>query len=430
MEKHKLSQVHWIKDVNPNVEANIGFTETYVDPLGVRAEFEGWVAVVNKDESQKLTTLVDNAVNLIAELPWPKEFEKDEFKKPDFTSLEVVAFGCSGTPVGICLPNYDDIKQKFGYKNVNLGNSYVTANPKNIRFVAEEDFDDYLKYFKESLFLVVALHELLGHGSGKLLKEDESGELNFPSDLKDPFTNENIAGYYKAKETYESRFESLHSPYEECRADSVAYYLSCYDEPLKILFPGREAEWQKILEMSWLDIVITGIKGLEYYNQEEGKWMQAHVNASYVIMKVLIEAGEDFVKIELCKKEGKDYVIGRIDKSKIKTVGKEAIGKFLKKLHVFRSMGDYSRGKELFEYYSKVEPDMLKIREIVLAYKVPRRIELQGNLNKQTDDKIKYVGYEKTLEGVIQSFVERYDCAFDEDMYNYWKSCKDLYNPL
>ena len=62
------------------------------------------------------------------------------------------------------------------------------------------------------------------------------------------FTNENIADYYKAKETYESRFESLHSPYEECRADSVAYYLSYYDEPLKILFPRREAEWQKILE--------------------------------------------------------------------------------------------------------------------------------------------------------------------------------------
>jgi len=104
----------------------MGWVERYVDPTNSRAVWDGWVAVVDKARSAKFEALVNNADNVLSNMPWSKNLEKDKFHAPDFTSLNIVTFGGDQLPKGINIPNYNDIRENEGFKNVIFESSKPT----------------------------------------------------------------------------------------------------------------------------------------------------------------------------------------------------------------------------------------------------------------------------------------------------------------
>lgn len=116
----------------------MGWIETYIDPENTRGYFEGWTSIVDKERSKKFNGLVTNSEKIIPLLPWPKEMEKDSFLAPDFTTLEIIGFATVSCPLGINIPNYDDIRETDGFKNVFLNNSLGSYQSSTVEFATEE----------------------------------------------------------------------------------------------------------------------------------------------------------------------------------------------------------------------------------------------------------------------------------------------------
>ncbi|MGH0146334.1 UNVERIFIED_CONTAM: hypothetical protein FKN15_008073, partial [Acipenser sinensis] len=302
IDAHKEGSRYWIKDKGPIVESYIGFIESYRDPFGSRGEFED-----------------------------------------------------------------DDIRQTDGFKNVSLGNVLAVAyatKKEQITFLQEEDKDLYVAWKGPSFEVQVGLHELLGHGSGKLFVQ--------------------ISSWYKGSETWDSKFSTIASSYEECRAECVGLYL-CPNSHVLSIFGHEGTDADDLVYVNWLAMVRAGLLGLEFYTPESQSWRQAHMQARFVILRVLLEAGEGLVTLRhTTGADGRPDAIISLDRSKIRSVGQPAIARFLCRLQVHKSTADVEGGRALYERYSPSvtasEPEnFLKLRDTVLLRKETRKMFVQAN---------------------------------------------------
>ncbi|KAF2428880.1 dipeptidyl-peptidase III [Tothia fuscella] len=414
LEAYKESQRFWIRDKGPMVESDIGFVETYRDPHGIRGEWEGFVAMVNKERTKAFGKLVEAAPELIPKLPWGAEFEKDKFSSPDFTSLEVLTFAGSGIPAGINIPNYDDIRQTEGFKNVSLGNVLGAKGPNEpIPFIKDSDLEVYQKYRDEAFEVQVGLHELLGHGCGKLLQEVKEGEYNF--DIKNPpvspIDGKPVSTWYKPGQTWGSVFGSTAASYEECRAECVAMALSCDFGILSIFGIGDGSEDINgppgdLLYASYLSMARAGIAALQFWDPNARKWGQAHMQARFSILRTFLDAGEEFCKLDYSANDASDLTI-KLNRNKIISMGRPAVEKYLQKLHIYKATADVEAGIKLYNDITHVDEFFAeKVRPVVLAKQRPRKVFVQANTVVEGGRAV-LREYEPNAEGMIRSYADR-----------------------
>ncbi|KAG6866907.1 hypothetical protein C0991_003822 [Blastosporella zonata] len=411
IQAHKDASKHWVKDVGPVVESYIGvrgvahrsqshlmiakiqFIETYVDPYGARAEWEGFTAIVNKQLSAKYETLVNNAPEYIKVLPWGPDFEVEVFRKPDFTALEVVSFATGGIPAGINIPNYYDIRESLGFKNVSLANILAAKAPnEELTFIHPDDVDLYNAWDSRAFELQVANHELLGHGSGKLFEERADGTKNFdPAKVINPLTGKPISSWYKPGQTPGSVLGEVSSSMEECRAETYTDQQSIED----------------IQYITFLLMARAGLRALEYYDPATQKHGQAHMQARLGITQHLITSGIARLE-EVRSADGKlENLYVRVDREKVLKEGKDAAGTLLISLQVYKSTADGVGAREFYNNLTKPLPGWEgDIRDLVLRKKQPRKIFVQPN-TQIINGEVILKEYPLTPAGVIESFIER-----------------------
>ncbi|KAH6918593.1 dipeptidyl peptidase III [Coprinopsis sp. MPI-PUGE-AT-0042] len=409
IQDHKDGSKAWVRDVGPVVESYIGFIETYVDPAGARAEWEGFTAVVNKQLSAKYETLVAKAPELIQDLPWGKDFEVDVFRKPDFTALEILTFATGGIPAGINIPNYYDIRESTGFKNVSLANILAAKAPnEELTFIHPDDVKLYNDWDSRAFELQVANHELLGHGSGKLFEEHADGTKNFdPEKVINPLTGKPITSWYKPGQTPGSVLGEVSSSMEECRAEAVALYLASNPEILTIFKYTEKEDIENIQYITYLLMARAGLRALEFYDPGNKKHGQAHMQARLGITQHLINSGIARLE-EIRDADGHlENAYVRVDREKVLSHGKEASGKLLVELQVRKSTADGAGAREYYTNLTKPTDHWAgEIRDLVLKKKLPRKLFVQPN-TFIVNGEVQLKEYALDPAGLIQSCIER-----------------------
>ena len=342
----------WVKDLDSRVDFVNGFTESYGDPLGMKAS---WESIVNFKDlvSTKRTELIsDNAQWFEDHSPVDKRFKKEEVKGVSakvITAAIVAGDLYPATALGINLPNSNWIRSVHGSKSVTIGNftdAYNKAahgNGFSDEFVYSEVEKGYLeKYGDLTGDLHTDLHECLGHGSGQLLPGVD------PDALK-----------------------AYGSTIEEARADLFGlYYLP--DAKLQELGLTPDADAYKAEYYSYMmNGLMTQLVRIELGNNVE----EAHMRNRQLIAKWAFEKGEADKVVELVKKEGKTYVKVN-DYAKLR----ELFGQLLGEIQRIKSEGDFEAARQMVEAYAvKVDPELHK--EVLARYEKLNLAPYKGFVN-------------------------------------------------
>ena len=342
----------WVQDIDSDIDFINGFTETYGDPLGMKASWESTVNFVNKEATKRTKIISDNAQWFEDNSPTDSRFKKKEVKGVSAKVITVAMLGGDcypATPIGINLPNSNWIREQYGSKSVTIENiteAYDKASQGN-GFSEEFIWSDVEREWRKKYGfatdnLHTDLHECLGHGSGILL----------------PGVDPDGLGAYS-------------STLEETRADLFAlYYLG--DKKLVELGLLENADAYKI---EYYKYMMNGLM-TQLVRVQPGKDVEeAHMRNRQLIAQWVYEKGKTQQTVTIQKRDGKTYVVIK-DYEKLRLL----FGELLKEIQRIKSEGDFQAGKQLVEKYA-IKVDRSLHDEVLARYKLLNLAPYKGFVN-------------------------------------------------
>ncbi len=379
--------IQWLKDTESLVDFVNGFTETYGDPLGMKASWESIVNFKDIAATERAHQLAVNAQWFENNSPVDARFKKKEVK--GISAKVITAAILAGdlypsTAIGINLPNSDWVRRDFGSKSVtisNLTSAYAKAahgSGMDKEFIIDEPTRQLvLKYGDRCDDLHTDLHECLGHGSGQLLPGTD------PDSLK-----------------------SYGSTIEEARADLFAlYYLA--DPKLVELGLTPNMDSHKASYYSYIQNgALTQLVRIKPGNTIE----EAHMRNRALIAHWVLEQAKSQKTakpcVELVKQKGKTFV--RVnDYAEMRNL----FGNLLAEIQRIKSEGDYEGARKLVETYG-VQVDTKVHKEILERYARLKLSPYKGFINPV------YQAV-RDAQGNITDVTISYDEAFDAQNLRY-----------
>ena len=380
----------WVKDLNSRIDVVNGFTESYGDPLGMKASWESLVNFKDLAATQRTEIISSNAQWFEDHSPVEAQFKKSEVKGVSakvITAAILAGYLYPATAIGINLPNANWIRAHHGSKSVTIGNitdAYNKAahgNGFNEEFVysdAERELIDQYSDLTDELH--TDLHECLGHGSGKLLPGVD------PDALK-----------------------AYGSTIEEARADLFGLYYVADPKLVELGLLSSDEAYKAQYYTYLMNGLMTQLVRIQPGNTVE----EAHMRNRQLIARWVFEKGAADKVVELVKKDGKTYVVVN-DYEKVR----QLFGKLLAEIQRIKSTGDFAAARALVEDYA-VKVDPVLHAEVLERYKKLNLAPYKGFVNPK---------YEAVTDanGTITDVKVSYDEGYAEQMLRYSKD----YSPL
>ena len=328
----------WVQN-DATVDFDSGFIEVYRDARGAKGSSQSFVTITDKPVTATITKLAENAAYFEAKAPWLDQYRRTSFKAPVVKAVETLieTGDFSVTTIGDNLPNEDEIHEKYGSKNFLFTGSSRSLNAAGGKAMIAEFAPDQAtiardaKYGAQAQSLLVAQHEVIGHGSGKLSDRVQNSPQRF---LKEYF-----------------------STLEEARADLMALW-NIWDPKLKEL--GLLTDQQEVAKAMYFNaasVALTQLRRIPHGDTiEEDHERDRQLIAHYIADRV---PGS----IEQFDRDGKTYV--RVaDYEKMR----KGVGMLLAELMRIKAEGDYDAIKALVDKYG-VHFDPALRDQVVARYK-------------------------------------------------------------